>query len=1000
MAANFNEPTVSTTYTDFPTQIIDNIDAALQQLSIGSPSNIPTGAIKWHSGQNRWKKYNGSSFDNLTDTYNLAAAVNATQLNLGDDEAVRLGNSQDFQLFHRSSDGVSLINETGGGYLSIGSNGSRIEMYDIANARTMAEFHTGDRIELKFAATTRIATTNSGANITGNLNVSGSADFGDDLEIDGSDNAGKHLKIGTGRTGNSNSFVDLIGDATYTTYGARFIRSNSGANANTHIQHRGTGAFNLTAVDAGPINLNTSNAAKVTVTSGGPVGVGLTNPTFRFQVFAGTSFACKIGTSVNGANLQLADNDTISQFRTVDGALRLEADINNAIDNSEMRFHIDGSEKMVIKDTGFVGINVSNPQTRLQINSPAGNTNDANIRLHNGDPTMVGGQSVGRLEFSSADASNSGVGAVVEATTQDTSGNFNLRFLVGTGGATLNEAARFDANGRLLIGRTSQVNSRVGNANIQPEIQIHGDSQGAMSISRYVDGTSSSRLHLQKGRGTAASPANINTSDNLGEITFSGYHGSNYRNGARIRARCASASNSMPSDLLFEITNDAGSLTQNMILTHDRFVGINDGSPEVSLHVKQLADNAGAFVIEDSGANARRLTVDVTDAVTSFKVRSNNSFGHLRFQRSNGTTTNENCRVANDGQFLIGTTTSITNARLVCDGGDISTNAQVIAGRGNGGVALTHNDGGGNANVCWNHTNQVPEQNGKSGRIAVNTDNTGNVATMSIGLKHNSSSGSSGAVTAVMELHRGPRENHDNAFSGDTTVVGQIRADGTTSNKFPAYSFIDNPELGICRLSNNVLGFVTGGNARVRIGSNSFKFEQGTDGTFPSVGEVGVGNTQKGVVLKPRDGIQTISGEGLFQLAVNANRNAAGVIISIRKNGNQQGSIQNTSGSGVTYSSASDYRLKEDAVEITDGIAKIKELKPYNFKWKEGKIDDIGFFAHELQSICSQAVSGTKDEVDADKNPIYQQVDQAKLIPFLVSAVKSLIAKVEVLEAA
>ncbi len=315
--------------------------------------------------------------------------------------------------------------------------------------------------------------------------------------------------------------------------------------------------------------------------------MGLTNPTFRFQVFAGTSFACKIGTSVNGANLQLADNDTISQFRTVDGALRLEADINNAIDNSEMRFHIDGSEKMVIKDTGFVGINVSNPQTRLQINSPAGNTNDANIRLHNGDPTMVGGQSVGRLEFSSADASNSGVGAVVEATTQDTSGNFNLRFLVGTGGATLNEAARFDANGRLLIGRTSQVNSRVGNANIQPEIQIHGDSQGAMSISRYVDGTSSSRLHLQKGRGTAASPANINTSDNLGEITFSGYHGSNYRNGARIRARCASASNSMPSDLLFEITNDAGSLTQNMILTHDRFVGINDGSPEVSLHVKQ-----------------------------------------------------------------------------------------------------------------------------------------------------------------------------------------------------------------------------------------------------------------------------------------------------------------------------------------------------------------------------------------------------------------------------
>ena len=60
----------------------------------------------------------------------------------------------------------------------------------------------------------------------------------------------------------------------------------------------------------------------------------------------------------------------------------------------------------------------------------------------------------------------------------------------------------------------------------------------------------------------------------------------------------------------------------------------------------------------------------------------------------------------------------------------------------------------------------------------------------------------------------------------------------------------------------------------------------------------------------------------------------------------------------------------------------------------------LAFFAHELQSICSQAVSGTKDEVDSDNNPIYQEVDQSKLIPFLVSAVKSLIAKVEVLEAA
>ena len=58
MAVDFNLPTVDTTYTAFPTQIIENIDAALQQLSVGSPSNVPTGAIKWDVSANRWKKYN------------------------------------------------------------------------------------------------------------------------------------------------------------------------------------------------------------------------------------------------------------------------------------------------------------------------------------------------------------------------------------------------------------------------------------------------------------------------------------------------------------------------------------------------------------------------------------------------------------------------------------------------------------------------------------------------------------------------------------------------------------------------------------------------------------------------------------------------------------------------------------------------------------------------------------------------------------------------------
>jgi hypothetical protein len=56
--------------------------------------------------------------------------------------------------------------------------------------------------------------------------------------------------------------------------------------------------------------------------------------------------------------------------------------------------------------------------------------------------------------------------------------------------------------------------------------------------------------------------------------------------------------------------------------------------------------------------------------------------------------------------------------------GEYSTNNYLTAGRGSGGVSLTHNDGYGNANVTFNHKAGTPEQNGKTGRIVVNTDST------------------------------------------------------------------------------------------------------------------------------------------------------------------------------------------------------------------------------------------------------------------------------------
>ena len=93
--------------------------------------------------------------------------------------------------------------------------------------------------------------------------------------------------------------------------------------------------------------------------------------------------------------------------------------------------------------------------------------------------------------------------------------------------------------------------------------------------------------------------------------------------------------------------------------------------------------------------------------------------------------------------------------------------------------------------------------------------------------------------------------------------------------------------------------------------------------------------------------------------------------------------------------------MKENQVGISDGITRIKQLKPYRFNWKAeygggDKVD--GFFAHEAATVVPESVLGVKDAVDSDGNIIRQQIDQAKLIPLLTAALQEAITKIETLE--
>jgi hypothetical protein len=95
-----------------------------------------------------------------------------------------------------------------------------------------------------------------------------------------------------------------------------------------------------------------------------------------------------------------------------------------------------------------------------------------------------------------------------------------------------------------------------------------------------------------------------------------------------------------------------------------------------------------------------------------------------------------------------------------------------------------------------------------------------------------------------------------------------------------------------------------------------------------------------------------------------------------------------TSGSATSYNTSSDYRLKNAVEPMIGALAKVIALKPCTYKWKVDGADGEGFIAHELAEVVPNCVTGEKDAVDADGNPVYQGIDTSFLVATLTAAIQ------------
>ncbi|MEC8551401.1 MAG: tail fiber domain-containing protein, partial [Pseudomonadota bacterium] len=122
----------------------------------------------------------------------------------------------------------------------------------------------------------------------------------------------------------------------------------------------------------------------------------------------------------------------------------------------------------------------------------------------------------------------------------------------------------------------------------------------------------------------------------------------------------------------------------------------------------------------------------------------------------------------------------------------------------------------------------------------------------------------------------------------------------------------------------------------------------------------------------------------------------AAMMLFYNGSGAKVGSIEG--GTSTAYNTTSDYRLKENVVSISDGITRLKTLKPKRFNFIESPTVTVdGFLAHEVTAV-PEAISGEKDAIDSNGEIDPQGLDQSKLVPLLTAALQEAVAKIEVLE--
>ena len=475
----------------------------------------------------------------------------------------------------------------------------------------------------------------------------------------------------------------------------------------------------------------------------------------------------------------------------------------------------------------------------------------------------------------------------------------------------------------------------------------------------------------------SSSPAD---SDDIGNILFKGKDdGGNDTSYAFIMGEINDASDGSEDGNLFFRTISGGSLDNRLSIVSDK-IGMGSDSPAAQLDIQfsgndllsmtgvvsggssaitmrqsrgslsspsnSSANGDGSYIrgqiYRDSGYNTCANIGMVTGASTDD--------GQIRFSTALSGTVAEKLRLDENGNLEFKDTTSTFSG---ASGFTNHTNGFLYLRGGTAGLRLDDDSG----------INTIQISDGSSGFIKFETangtermriDSSGHVG---IGM----TSAPVGSDTCLSIYNSAtPRIKLHNSTTGSAS------GDGGELNMSGSDFIIENRESGN-------LEFFTNGSERMRIISTG-KIFIGTTAAVRGSEQISVDAGSADVIASKTHAAGMVLRKASFT-------NGFLLLFERDDNGYAVGSIT-SDGSSTTYTTSSDYRLKENIEPMQNGLDRVKQLNPVKFEWKQTGLESEGFIAHEVDKIYSECIHGEKD------GERMQTMDYGRITPLLVKAIQ------------